>query len=314
MATRRTILEAAAAGAVGALTVSWPRGVWAEPSPMAVSTLVKGRYYWKLLFNLDNSTNSKTLQWMQHIRTEQTIDCKEFLKSQFNITADYKYKNETTASLSFDGVTGGAKTNYSVHEDVARELVSISQNTKTTTETKDVTQTYNIGPRSKLSLYQLCYDSDGVSYETDTVSTSPTKAVFVEMRFTCLKRILGLNDVLFLFGHTFPEHDNVGEWNAIRNSVVQYSDKSQEVAFKHFVEMLSTIRPQQENIGEWGDIRATCNELLKSWESESNKTLLFKKLLYRFSVIVPHSANQGEWRAIRQLSNEILSGMAEVWS
>jgi len=178
---------------------------------------------------------------------------------------------------------------------------------------KEEERTWTIGPQSKLTVYRLRYvDDAGMTISTDIFSTSPMTEVFVDMKFGCTPHILGLNDILLLFSHTFPESENKVEWENIRNSIVANTDKSETERFKLFVSNLSTITPGSSNKVEWAAIRNTCHEILNSWDN-TDKQPLFQKLLTRFSVTKPESSNKVEWAKIRELSDKILAGLTKLF-
>lgn len=276
------------------------------------TVIVKGKYYWELIFNYDNSENPGTIEDKSIIKKKKTINSKIFLSTKFNITTQFKFENESSFSLKFDGVGDGSnKIMYSIHIDTSYELVKSSEKSETIEEETEIERTYTVGPHGKLSLYRLCYEMNGVEIKTDIVSTNPEENVFIDLNFSCIKQILGLDIILNLFGNIFPQSSNIREWKRIRDDIIKYSNKSQEEKFKKFIEILNTIVPKKDNKGEWSDIRNTCNEILIEWEN-IDKQLLFKKILTRFSSIYPRKHNKGEWASIRDLSNKILNGLKQI--
>ena len=152
-----------------------------------------------------------------------------------------------------------------------------------------------------------------MSKDTDVVSTSKLFGEeLIEMLFICEKQIIGLPEILNIFSHTFPGSSNTTEWEAIRNSIVKYSDKPNDDQFRHFVETLHIITPKSENTVEWAAIRETCQEILDAWQ-DSDKILLFKKLLTRFSTTVPGRSNRVEWERIRETSDKLLKGIIQIY-
>lgn len=274
---------------------------------------VQGKYYWELLFNYDNSDNpAGQITETTKIRRKKTVNSRLFLSNKLNINSGFRYKNTSSVSLRFDGVTGNSNSDFELHLDLANELVKTSEKAEILEEESEIERTFVIGPGGKLSLYRLCYDSDGVSLKTDTVSTEPTDDVFVELKFTCKWRILGLEEVLSLFRTTVPGSSNTLEWSIIRDHIVQDTDKPSEIRFHNFIKILNTIKPGSDNIAEWNAIRSTCSQLLNDWDA-TPKQLLLKKLLVRFQGIEPGSDNIAEWARIRALSRDIVKELTEVF-
>ena len=282
-------------------------------NPTTFSKVAQGKYYWELVFHYDNRNNTGTITDSTKITRKKTVNSKEFLSEKFDVNTGFTYNNKSSVSLKFDGVGEASnETDFSFHLDLARELVETSETAQTIDEESEFERTYQVGPGGQLSLFRLCYISDGVLQKTETVSTEPLEDILIDLKFTCVKNILGLSDILTLFGNTRPTRENMREWETIRNSIVQYSDRSEEEAFRHFVETLKTIDPDRENEREWAAIRTTCSEILNDWGAR-DKQLLFKKLLTRFSATDPDRENEEEWKKIRELSGQILAGLQPIF-
>lgn len=268
------------------------------------SVAVEGRYYWSLLFDYENPNSTGSIVRKQRITRKRTVDSKYFMSHNFDVKTGFSFRNKSSASLKFDGVTASSETEWNFHLDLAYQLVKTVETAEKIEEESVLEEEYTIGPGGRLALYQLCYSSDGVSHTTDTTSTTPRDDVVVRLKFTCVKHILGLNDMLEQFSHTFPNSANKPEWENIRNSIVEYSDRTEEEAFRNFVETLRTVKPHRDNKPEWTAIRETCEEILHDWDAR-DKQDLFNKLAYRFSVTKPNRDNKPEWQAIRDLADEI---------
>jgi hypothetical protein len=274
--------------------------------------IIDGRYFWQLVFNYDNTDNTGDITQKYSFKRVKTVNSRELLSNKFHVNTDFTYKSEASASLKFEGLgEGSANVEYTIHLDTAYELQKTSETSTTIEEESSETREYTVGPGGKLSLYQLHYTTDGVNVEADIFATTPQPDAIVKLKFRAMSRILGLQDILYLFSHTFPERSNKNEWERISSSIVRNSSQPAETQFRLFVETLSGIVPGSSNTREWAGIRNTCEEIL-SWWDNTDKQLLFKKLISRFSVTVPESENQREWGKIRQLSDEILAGLKEV--
>lgn len=276
---------------------------------------VKGRYYWELLFSYDNSANknteiTKTIKWI----TSKTVNSKEFLSNKFNINAGFSYKNESSATLKFEGEgEGSEKTEFSLHVDSAYELIKTNETNKDVSKTEEQESNFKIGAGDKLAVYRLCYESDGVQQKTFTTATEKRNDTVVYLNFRCGKHICGLGNILNQFAHTDPYWSNREEWGRIRDSIVGSSHLTESAAFHQFVQTLSEITPQNENRDEWAAIRGTCREILNDWDS-TDKQLLLKKLVLRFSTTKPWVTNKAEWGEIRRVSEDILGNLKELWA
>jgi hypothetical protein len=276
------------------------------------TTVADGKYYWQLIFSYDNSANTKDLKQTYSYTKKKTVSSKDFLSNKFNVNTGFAYNNKTSVSVKFEGIgEGSSSVEYDFHIDTAYELQKTSETDQLIEEEDKETREYNIGAGGKLNLYQLCYTTDGVAIQADIFASQPQPDAIVKLKFSCHTSILGLEDILELFSHTFPGSSNVQEWTHIRDSIIQNITSPALTQFKQFVETLGGITPGSSNTVEWAAIRTTCAEILAAWNT-TDKQLLFKKLLERFSVTHPGSENTVEWAAIRTLSDNILAGLKEL--
>lgn len=279
---------------------------------MSQAIVIKGRYFWELVFSYDNSNNTKEIKHTFKVKTIRKINYKEMLKSNLNIKAGFIYENKSSISLKFEGYGGSLESKYNLHVDIASEL---SKNTETAEEIiqeEEVNREYIVGGGGKLNLYRLCYVTDGAIVKTDTLATSPEEDVIVDLKFTVTEYILGLREIIDQFHNTYPGVSNKQEWKAIREAIIKHSDRSDAKVFRYFVEELSKIKPINDNKDEWNGIRTTCSEILKDWE-ETNKQLLFNKLLTRFESTIPGEHNKDEWDVIRKRSKSILHSVKQTF-
>jgi hypothetical protein len=289
----------------------------------AGTQVIDGKYYWELIFSYDNRDNPGTITRKVKRTTKTSVHSKALLKHKFHIDLGYKFESKASASLKFEGLgEGSASVSHEFHVKTAEDLERQSEtDEKIDTEVTEEKE-YVIGPRGMLNLYQLCYQTDGVTGRTETEATQPLPDQIVKLKFSCQRRILGLPEILEKFSHTDPGQANQPEWRAIRNSIIQNTNQPALTQFKCFVEQLNKTSPTVHNIPEWTEIRNTCTEILGSWEKrgdpdewgrgQTDKQLLFKKLLSRFSVTRPNLHNLNEWAEIRALSDKILTGLREL--
>jgi hypothetical protein len=272
-----------------------------------------GRYFWELVFSLDNSGNSGSITRSTKIRSERKTSFKELLTNKFNIQTAYTLNSKSSVSLKFDGLgDGSGSTDQSLHLEVANDIVRSTETGVETNEVAEFEEVFNIAGGGKLEVYRLCYATDGGIRKSDIIATQPKDDIFVNLRFTAQTRILGLNEILDRFLNTFPGSSNVVEWQNIRNGIVSISDRSSEEKFRGFVEILSGVTPGHENTVEWANIRQTCSEILADYDSK-DKQDLFKKLLTRFLVTVPGSSNTVEWARIRDVSSNVLNSTSQIF-
>lgn len=274
-------------------------------------TTVDGRYFWKLVFDYDNSkeNNDITVDYTYEYKT--TLDIKEFISRKFGIESGFSYKNKQNASVKFEGLVDvGGSIEYEAHIKTALEFQNTFESAEKIERTDKETRTYKIGAYSKMRLYQLCYTTDGALVSTRTFANDPRPDLVIKLNFSCKKSILGFDEIVEQFSRTFPSEDNKVEWSRIRETILTNLSKPQTVQFKAFVDCLSGISPGRDNIEEWKLIRKTCNEIITEFDN-TNHQLLFNKLLHRFSTTTPGKSNRVEWEAIRNLSNRILKEMKQ---
>lgn len=280
--------------------------------PAVVSVTSEGRYYWELVFDYDNSENTGSIQEKIQIKKHKIVNSKEFLSTKFNVNSGFTYKNSSSFALQFDGAKVGSNLAYGFHIEIANEMVESSQTGKTIDESTEIDRTFDIGPHGKLSLYRLCYITDGASLKTDIVSTVPEADIIVHLEFSCLHRILGLQQILDTLLSIHPGSSNIGEWDHVRNSIIKNSYENQQQQFYQLVRTLGIITPGRDNTVEWSRIRETCSEILIDWV-RVDKILLFRKLLERLGDTIPGRDNKGEWSTIRNVCHNILSNMEQLF-
>jgi hypothetical protein len=275
-------------------------------------TIADGRYFWKLIFHYANTDNPGEIKTSYKYTKLKKVRSEEFLSHKFNISTAFTYNNKSSVTLQFEGLGDGSQNvEYNIHAETGYELQNTSETDTEINESVEETREYTIGGGGVLDLYQLCYETVGVSVETDTFSTEPLTDIIVKLKFACHKHILGLQEILDGFSHTRPRSENTEEWKEIRDSIVKNSALPELMKFKRLVETLGGIKPRSSNIAEWQAIRTTCQEILEAWD-QTDMQRLFNKLLQRFSITVPGSSNKEEWQAIRGTSDRILNGLKEL--
>lgn len=281
----------------------------------AIEATATGRYFWELLFSMTNEENDDVNTIIKReieVVTRRSIDSRRFVSNTFSIQSGFSFRNESSASLTFKGVTGSNTSEFSTHLEVANEITRTFETQTTIEEENTDKQVYHIGPGDTISLYRLVYAFEGAIVRTDILATEPRDDVEVELAFGVEERIVGLNDILDVLQTTRPGQDNKDEWADIRSAIVSARDKSYEEAFRSLVEVLASTSPRRDNKKEWADIRETCREILEAWDT-TNKHFLLRKLLSRFMATHPGRDNKKEWGNIRRVSNAILQELRQVF-
>jgi hypothetical protein len=274
----------------------------------AYQALIPGKYYWQLLFHQKNDHDVR-FSGKYKFKTKSAINPNVFLSNVFGIETCYSYKGMLSISLRYDKESVPSSHGYSLHNELAFELIERFGKSDFINRTRLAEAEYKIDTHGELSMYILCFESDGMLMYSQITNSEKHPVELIGLRFICTKRILGLEELLDVFVHTEPTETNLVEWGAIRDNIVRFSDLSDERRFRFFVETLSTICPQKHNIVEWERIRITCNEILNVW-AEPDKQVLLKKLLIRFSTTIPKEHNQLEWDQIRNMCNALLQDVA----
>lgn len=266
---------------------------------------VPGRYFYELVFDYDNSKNKNTTIVEKHTYTiSKDINFLNFLMGKFGVKSQYIYNNQYINSIKFISVEEVEATNLTVHKQIATDLVNQQQKNSNITESSTLDREYKIGPGDQLSVYQLCYEMDGVLVKSDIFSSSLKPDLHVNLKFGGEQRILGLPELLDQLSTTSPVIHNIGEWQAIRDKIQTYNEKDSKLAFANVIDAFLATNPHR-NILEWNQIRQTSAEIKADFD-KSETQILFLKLLTRLSNIHPLEDNKLEWQAINALSYRLL--------
>ncbi|PBK98208.1 hypothetical protein ARMGADRAFT_920886 [Armillaria gallica] len=149
-------------------------------APKRYNIKIQGKIYWKLVAEYDNSLNDGI------ITHEQTLEKKASCTfSTFRQAID----SETKKAIQSGAVKAEAGASYvpvsasvSAEYDSLKEINDLMENTiRSQTEEKQVTKSTSqrtlleIGPRSRLILYQQWFSAAGVDLESDVISTNPER-------------------------------------------------------------------------------------------------------------------------------------------
>ncbi|CAL8128939.1 unnamed protein product [Orchesella dallaii] len=140
-----------------------------------------GHYSWELLFDIDNRQNSGTVK--KQIQTTYYANC-----SYRNIKKEIK----TTSSVTSTGLEVGVGAifkivNIRMEGEINSRVRSMYEHlSEISSEIKierTNTETYEIGPHSRLKMYRLFFNGPGIDYLTSTVSTIPHPMKDVHMHY-----------------------------------------------------------------------------------------------------------------------------------
>lgn len=275
---------------------------------------VSGQYYWEVIFSYDNRQNKQSeIRRQVELEVIKEINSRNFFSSNLKLSSGFTFKNETSASVKFDEVTVGSKTEYTFHIEAALALEKISETTTNIQNRSLVKENFVVKPGDSLVAYQLCYSSDGTFLRTATtkvqsLETPKPEGIGLKLAFTANQRLLGYRTFTDTLLQIRPRHDNIAEWNAIREIIIESKTNDEFEAFYKLVKQLSETNPGRDNKEEWSGIRVTCNQILAD-RGVDNTQKLFLKLLTRLATVFPGRDNREEWSKIREKSQELLNGI-----
>jgi len=127
-----------------------------------------GKYYWELMFDIDNTTNSGSIKREVQVECEISMSYEDMVRSldSKTIAASMGFHAGGIFKILDIGVKGELNT------EVKSEYEKMAKNQSTFRKKTTKTDTYEVGPKSSLRLYRLIFNGPGVSYATDTLSTS----------------------------------------------------------------------------------------------------------------------------------------------
>uniref|UniRef100_T1IT88 Uncharacterized protein n=1 Tax=Strigamia maritima TaxID=126957 RepID=T1IT88_STRMM len=128
-----------------------------------------GKYSWELLFDIDNTNNSGHIIRKEEYKVSLFISYDQLL-SQVN---EYAHKAhvgfESGAKLEVVSVSMSS----GFESSVSQKYESTTKNHEEKREELTKTSEFDVGPNSKLVLYRLVFNGPGISYVTDTLSSTP---------------------------------------------------------------------------------------------------------------------------------------------
>ncbi|GJE88313.1 hypothetical protein PsYK624_043960 [Phanerochaete sordida] len=146
-----------------------------------LSLSMKGKVSWRPVFEYDNSENEGSITFRKKV-THITMFTARTFDREVNDAARRQTQHHARGSVSLDlsrkafevlGVVATEHAAVTTEYDAALRLVR-ERETEIVRATKQSTeQTYTIGPRSKLNLYQKIFTFAGLTYECDAVKASP---------------------------------------------------------------------------------------------------------------------------------------------
>ena len=274
---------------------------------------VTGTYFWELVFEYDNPEGNEDFKYTWEKSTTKSIDRSVFIKKNSTRRELYKLDGSQSVGISVESIGQlSSELNYSAHIDTARDITKEVKTSQTYEEKEVISQTYTIKGGISISLYRLCYVSDGIVVKTDIVSTNHSDNVNVPITYNIEERILGLDNIANILTSTRPKSENKREWEVIRDRIISSSDKSEEDVLLSMVSALQSTSPKRDNKKEWKSIRETCSEISSSWAT-SDRQYLFIKLVTRLANIHPGRSNKSEWEKIRKECNDVLTSIQRIF-
>ncbi|KAK0214551.1 hypothetical protein IW262DRAFT_277519 [Armillaria fumosa] len=144
-------------------------------APKRHNIIIQGKIYWKLIGDYDNSENSGSITHKTTVEKTTSYTASTFRQDVSNETKkaiqSWAIKAEAGASYGAVSASVSAEDNSSTEINNLMERTTNSQ-TEEKQETKSNTEkTFNVGPNSRLVLYQQCFSCAGVVLESDVIRT-----------------------------------------------------------------------------------------------------------------------------------------------
>ncbi|GJE91722.1 hypothetical protein PsYK624_078720 [Phanerochaete sordida] len=193
--------------------LSYPAQIPSFPVPM------QGTVFWKPVFEYDNSENDGTITFRKTLSFSTTFTARVFA-SEVN-EAIYRYataQQSSTASLDLTlglgsaafevlGAAASQENTTTTEFDSALRLVREHAAGVVQTTVQSTEQTYTVGPRSRLNLYQKVFHFAGLDHECDAVRVSPrvlreSEAVDVVVR---ARPVAFVKDIQVVYGDCAAE-------------------------------------------------------------------------------------------------------------
>ncbi|CAL8126624.1 unnamed protein product [Orchesella dallaii] len=149
-----------------------------------------GHYSWELLFDIDNSDNSGTVRRLVEIKS--SVFCSYHSLRKEIQSSDAATSMGLNVGGVFDVISIGVKGEMSFQVKSMYESMSETHSELKTETTK--TDTYEVGPHSRLKMYRLVFNGPGINYITDTVSSTPHDMKDVQIDLT-LRQASFLQDI-----------------------------------------------------------------------------------------------------------------------
>jgi len=138
-----------------------------QPNEETVALL--GKYSWELLLDIDNTDNAGYLRRKEEVKSSIVVNYNNLLQTI--------QKTSLETFRDFDAGTPIELISIAVSPNLDNAIADIYKNSpemkSESREEKSKTTEIEVGPHSTLKLYRLVFKGPGISYETETLSSTP---------------------------------------------------------------------------------------------------------------------------------------------
>uniref|UniRef100_T1IV27 Uncharacterized protein n=1 Tax=Strigamia maritima TaxID=126957 RepID=T1IV27_STRMM len=134
------------------------------------STLnLNGKYSWELLFDIDNTHNSRYIIRKEELKVSLFISYNQLLRELQEYARKSHVGFESGAKLDIISVSMSSGLDSSMSQKFESTTTQHGEKREEFTKTTEI----KIGPNSRLTLHRLVFNGPGISYVTDTLSSTP---------------------------------------------------------------------------------------------------------------------------------------------
>ncbi|KAK0452878.1 uncharacterized protein EV420DRAFT_1749699 [Desarmillaria tabescens] len=154
-------------------------------APNRYTITVQGKIYWRLVWEYDNSQNNGKITEKYTLEKLTSYTSSTFRQDVSSETKKAIERGEikSEAGVSYGPVSASVSAEYESSKEINDLMESTTKNqTDETYETKSTFErSFEIGPYSKLILYQQWFSAAGVDLKSDVVSTNPDRGSEVKI-------------------------------------------------------------------------------------------------------------------------------------
>uniref|UniRef100_T1IMR4 Uncharacterized protein n=1 Tax=Strigamia maritima TaxID=126957 RepID=T1IMR4_STRMM len=130
---------------------------------------LNGKYSWQLLFDIDNTNNSGHIIRTEEVKVSLFISYDQLLREVQEYAEKSNVGFESGVKLDIISVSMSSGLESSVSQKFESTTTQHGEKREEYTKTTEI----KIGPHSRLILYRLVFNGPGISYVTDTLSSTP---------------------------------------------------------------------------------------------------------------------------------------------